>query len=340
MNSRNDEVVNIELLARSGLPLKHVQEWQSFLNSIAKSLHISVCVIMYLEGDQLTLLAKNDSNNNPFSIHSVLHLGEGKHYCEQIIKTKKPLFVRDASQDARWKDSIAANGNMLNYLGFPIFWPNGEVLGTLCILNSEVRDFKEVEQDLMMNFSRIIQSHVQLIYETQSLEDSYEDLQTVASTDQLTRIPNRRAFFEQAKKEIDRAIRYQHTLSLLMIDLDHFKRFNDEFGHDKGDKVLRLFAKETKKLIRTSDIFARIGGEEFAILMPETRLDDAYNFAERLRLHIAELPIHYENKKCQLTISIGLVESSSKKMTINTLLKKADELLYQAKQSGRNKTCK
>lgn len=162
-------------------------------------------------------------------------------------------------------------------------------------------------------------------------------LHEMATLDGLTRLLNRRHFIELCDKEVKRAKRHKLALSLLMFDLDHFKAVNDTFGHDVGDEVLRVLAEATRVNLRDFDMIGRIGGEEFAVVLPETTLAGAVVVAERLRKAVSELVIMAEEKAIAVTLSIGLADLSDAVPDVNGLMKYADNALYEAKRKGRNR---
>lgn len=157
-----------------------------------------------------------------------------------------------------------------------------------------------------------------------------------ANTDSLTGLSNRRYFIVQAEQEMRRAQRFGRKLSVIMMDLDHFKKVNDTFGHAIGDVVLETLAKAGLESLRTSDIMGRLGGEEFAILLPETDLKAAEEVAERLLIHIQETSIKAGKNILQCTTSLGVAHLLSKDKSIDDLLVRADKALYKAKGGGRN----
>jgi diguanylate cyclase (GGDEF)-like protein len=171
-----------------------------------------------------------------------------------------------------------------------------------------------------------------------ALENSrlFNEIQKMAMTDSLTNIYNRRKFFELADLEFDRARRYQHSLSLIMMDIDLFKIVNDTFGHAAGDLVLKHIAKLYLGSTRTVDTFARYGGEEFVILLPETAAIEAYHTAERLRLLIARSPFLFGENAINITISFGVVEMDASCKNMEELLDRSDQALYFSKNNGRN----
>lgn len=165
-----------------------------------------------------------------------------------------------------------------------------------------------------------------------------QELQNQAHMDYLTGLANRRYFMEQAEAELSRAVRYGNALSLLMLDIDFFKKVNDTYGHKTGDMVLQKLSQVCRDELREIDIPARIGGEEFAILLPETDGARAVEVAERLRLTIADLSIPLESGlPLQFTVSIGVATLTGDKVNIDMLLHLADQALYKAKNGGRNK---
>ncbi len=166
----------------------------------------------------------------------------------------------------------------------------------------------------------------------------YDSLKIMAVTDGLTGLYNHREFYQSLRRELERARRYRHTLSLLMIDVDDFKQFNDRFGHPAGDFALRKIAELLRKCARTTDILARYGGEEFAVILPESSAGGALMVAERIKSEVgdhnfiqsANIPVH-------LTVSIGIYSAESWEVTEDQMVSFADEASYLAKKSGKNR---
>ncbi len=170
-----------------------------------------------------------------------------------------------------------------------------------------------------------------------SVEARYhEELYQLATADPLTDLYNRRQFLELIDREIARATNYKRPLSLLIIDLDHFKQVNDEYGHPNGDLVLVKVALSLRGHSREESIVARIGGEEFAIVLPENDLDQAVSFAESLRIALSELEFILNGTTRKITVSIGVADWKPGMTSTGDLMQAADEQLYRAKQNGRN----
>ena len=161
-------------------------------------------------------------------------------------------------------------------------------------------------------------------------------LQYQADTDDLTGVTNRRRFLELAHTETNRALRYRHPLALALIDIDRFKRINDLYGHAAGDRALLVVVQVCRRSIRDSDVFARYGGDEFAVLLPETGRDEAAEVMQRLCLSAAAQPVDLGDGPMAITISAGIATLASKD-SLDALLARADHALYQAKKTGRNR---
>jgi len=167
-----------------------------------------------------------------------------------------------------------------------------------------------------------------------------KELQLQARVDYLTGLFNRRHFIEQGELELSRALRYNNQLSAFMIDIDYFKQVNDTHGHRAGDMVLQALSRLCKEALRDVDLLGRMGGEEFAVLLPETSHEKAIEVAERLRETIEETPIVIETGlPLHITVSIGVTTLTGKDSNIDMLLNQADTALYQAKEAGRNRVC-
>ncbi|MEW6527754.1 MAG: GGDEF domain-containing protein [Spirochaetota bacterium] len=217
----------------------------------------------------------------------------------------------------------------------------------LIMLTHELEQFKARsdallrEKDTIVN--ELIESKKLLEKYSNNLEEMVEQrteiLKWLSITDPLTGLYNRRYFIEQIELEFKRAKRYNRDLSLLMLDIDHFKSVNDNYGHQVGDIVLRKISSIIINQLRDSDLAFRYGGEEFMVILPETKADDAINVAKRMKQEIMESEHAYRNLNFKVTASIGIVsikDMLSKFETVDDIIKKVDDNLYKAKNSGRN----
>lgn len=169
------------------------------------------------------------------------------------------------------------------------------------------------------------------------LDETQKRLKHIAVTDELTGLKNRRHIMEQMNKEYQRAVRTGGTLSLILLDIDNFKKVNDSLGHAFGDRVLRAVAQEMQGGLRSYDLLGRIGGEEFLIASPGSTLDDAAGLAERIRQKIKDRKISDRTREISVTVSAGVTSLSEQDAAADAILQRADDALYLAKQQGRDR---
>ncbi|HKB13688.1 MAG TPA: diguanylate cyclase [Vicinamibacterales bacterium] len=168
------------------------------------------------------------------------------------------------------------------------------------------------------------------------LEAARDNLARIASTDVLTELYSRRGWFEIAATEFSRSRRYNRAVSLMIVDLDYFKRVNDTYGHDAGDRLLQTFAALLRLECRQSDVVGRIGGEEFAVLLPETSVRSAQRLAGRIAAACRTLKVAAATGQVTCTCSIGISDLRPQDMSIDDAMRRADAALYEAKHAGRN----
>jgi diguanylate cyclase (GGDEF)-like protein len=159
----------------------------------------------------------------------------------------------------------------------------------------------------------------------------------MAITDELTGLYNRRGFYELGHREVERSRRFQRPLVAIMMDIDHFKRINDTYGHPVGDQVLAEVAKRCKDNLRRIDILGRLGGDEFTVLLPETDMFTGSRVAERLRLHVSAEPIITDGDPLRVSLSMGIAKATATTPDLDVLISRADSAMYRAKEKGRNR---
>lgn len=208
----------------------------------------------------------------------------------------------------------------------------------LAFLNG-ANDFITKPIDEMELLARV-NVHHKLAHTIRELEVSRRALAEQATTDPLTKLKNRRAFFDNGNRQISMARRYDTDLSILVIDLDYFKKINDSYGHQAGDEALVTVAQILSHMTRTEDTVARTGGEEFAVLLPDTNRLGAAVLAERIRSAVAREQFMINGQQVNLTLSIGVASYAVERVdTVDQLLNIADQRMYLAKKHGRNRIC-
>ena len=225
--------------------------------------------------------------------------------------------------------NTGAAENPLQAVQFMIF----VVAGTTFMIRALSGAQQSIERELVEANQRL---GARVNERTQALKESEERRGNLTTTDDLTGASNRSYFLEMSKMEFYRARRYQRPLAVIMIDGDRFKSINDTHGHAVGDLVLRELTHTCQNVLRASDIFGRIGGEEFAATLPDTGAEGATEVAERLRQAVEDSEVQIEDGAVKMTISIGVAVISDETIEYENLLKHADDALYRAKEGGRN----
>jgi diguanylate cyclase (GGDEF)-like protein len=280
----------------------------------------------------------------------------GHAFCAHaIVNPEKVLEIQDASKDVRFADNPLVTGGprIRFYAGAPLLTPSGSALGTVCVMDHVPRVLTPVMEDALRALSRQVSALLalrranvelellakaqwerqgQLERQQHKLEALNADLVQQSQTDGLTGLINRRAFDRLLREELSRAQRGAVSLALLMVDVDHFKSFNDDLGHVAGDDALKRVAHTLTVQARNYDHVARYGGEEFALVLPEADMDEACAAAERIRSAIEAM----HSPQRTITVSVG-VALSAPGDTPEQLIKRADKALYQAKGDGRNR---
>lgn len=246
-------------------------------------------------------------------------------FCRFVLNDEQPMVVQDASRDLRFATHPAVTGpdHVRFYAGVPLKTKARHTIGTVCAINRTPRSFSRRDLGILEELAGAAMDRIEL-------------MQT-ASTDSLTDALTRRAFKREAEQLIAAALRHKHGLACLLLDVDHFKKVNDTYGHAAGDEVLKAVAATCRSKLRTSDLFGRLGGEEFAILLPHVGAEDAMIAAEKLRAEIAARAISGEFGTLNVTASFGVSALSIVGRDIETLLAQADAAMYQAKGTGRNR---
>ena len=213
-----------------------------------------------------------------------------------------------------------------------------KVIGTLFLRTSrKVHTFSANEVRLLNAIASASANALYNAFLFEQVEDEKTRLEKLAITDYLTGIFNIRYFYHRIIEEFSRSQRYAFPVSSLMLDIDHFKKVNDVYGHKTGDMVLKEFAQLVKKHLRKSDVFARYGGEEFIVLLPQTSLDGAVVEAERIRKCVKDHKLKSLKNKAQLTVSIGIATYPDPRIkTHDDLIACSDDALFTAKQRGRD----
>ncbi|MFK5984749.1 MAG: sensor domain-containing diguanylate cyclase [Pseudomonadota bacterium] len=265
----------------------------------------------------------------PFSIEKIIPLSKKMFLGDYQIRTHKLLI-----------DPVRKNHKNIKSIAILPLLRHGEIIGIFSCVSTQKNRFEPDSGTIFMKrLSYIISVCIENVL-------NYERLKLCSLTDPLTKIRNRRFFDQSLIEEVTRVQRTQLPLSCLLIDIDHFKRVNDKYGHSAGDEVLVQVVKRIQKTLRSHEILARYGGEEFVLILPKTENTEALKVASRIISTVNTTPIAIDDKQeLTITISIGLStlykEFNSEDINFYglTLIEHSDQALYQAKETGRNKVC-
>ena len=276
-------------------------------------------------------------------------------FCEHAIRRPELFVVEDARLDARFCTNpfVSMGGGVVFYAGMPLRTADGHALGTLCVLDQRPRTLSDQQRSALKVLARQVMAWIELHarqsalagaladrdrlmewladYQHQ-LEQANDRLRALAATDELTGLKNRRAFDERLVYEFALARRNGRALSIAILDADNFKMINDELGHPAGDAVLQTLSRVLKGMVRETDLPVRFGGEEFAVILPDTDEKNALGWCERTQHALASS--NWQHRR--VTVSIGVAGLTPWYADPAHLVMRADEALYSAKARGKN----
>ena len=292
-------------------------------------------VVSRVDGDDYTITHVRSPNGRiaPGTLHTL-----AETYCAEMLAYGGVLALERAGQARlREREGYATLG-FESYIGAPIY-VDGALHGALFFAGPEprARPFTAADREIARQFADWIGHELARDCDLAALHRANAELAKLAKLDELTGILNRREFRRRADVEFERARRYGEVLSVLLVDLDHFKRINDGHGHAAGDEVLRRFAKAVVAELRPSDIFGRLGGEEFGVVLGHANLKQAFAVAERVRNRVRGR--YGLDEEREITVSIGTATLRPGDASVTAAMERADRALYIAKAAGRNMTC-
>ncbi len=313
--------------------LNHEEKISEILRLGCEHFDVSFGIISHVVGDSYTITHAR-SPNGELVAGTTFRLKDT--YCLLTLMTDGPTATENAGCSKFSKHPCYEIFGLETYIGAPLL-VDGVVHGTINFTASDIRkqSFTAADIQIVRQFADWIGNEIARQRDHQALMDAKIDLERVASIDDLTQILNRRAFLERANTEVQRFRRTQQPLTAVMMDIDNFKQINDQYGHATGDELLRKFAETVSGSLRAVDVFGRIGGEEFCLLLSGSDISRALKACERIRQKII-LECQLERVEQTITCSMGLAAAGREDADFSPLMQKADVALYAAKAGGRN----
>ncbi|HSB96565.1 MAG TPA: diguanylate cyclase, partial [Spongiibacteraceae bacterium] len=334
------DVLN-NLLQQIEPPPTAADNYQHACEQISKGLNWYE-LVSTLEEVSLVVLAALERDQGDFQ-HFLLTLNqrlEQAHQALQASQIHQTERVRDdAALNATVRGEVAqmqvqvAEATQLESLKSEVKQRLSNIVGAM---DHHASSEQERQQQFETQLAAVNDRLQEMEKHSQIIEQRLIEQQRLALLDMLTQLPNRHAYDERLEQEFERWQRYRHPLVLAVLDVDHFKTINDNYGHLAGDKVLRIIAKTLRSRLRKTDFIARFGGEEFVVLMPETTLDAALNTLQAMCAAVAECPFHFREQPVSITLSGGVAEFAVG-VAADTIFERADAALYRAKAAGRNR---
>jgi diguanylate cyclase (GGDEF)-like protein/PAS domain S-box-containing protein len=338
---RTNEIVRLRLRLWEYAAQHSIDELTQYaLDEIGKLTNSPVGFYHFVEIDQNTLSLQAWSTRTLAEFCKAE--GRGLHYpiseagvWVDCVYQRKPVIHNDYASLPNRKGMPEGHAAVVRELVVPTM-REGKLVAILGVGNKPV-DYDEKDVEFVSYIADVAWTIVEQKRANEQILQLNSRLEQLAMTDELTGLLNRRSFFNRGAEEIRRSLRYHSPLSLLMVDIDDFKVVNDTYGHDAGDRMLRCVADTFLHNIRDIDVLARLGGEEFGILLPNTDIADATKLAERLRLAIEKTSCAVQGHQSGVTVSVGVATRTKDVQSIDNLLKRADTAMYQAKDQGRNR---
>lgn len=302
---------------------------QRILNQVTMILQCQLSSILLVDEslEQLKFSYMSMDEEKQILQDTGLKMGEG--IAGSVWANGIPMMINDVQSDSRFSRRVdeKSNNQTRSVIAVPLV-VNGRIIGVMEAINKIDGVFSSFDLQAMQYIS------------TQSaIAINNANLYVMAISDGMTKLFIKKYFRERLYGELTRADRYSHPLCLVMLDIDHFKKVNDTYGHLAGDRVLIDVARVIKESCRSADLPCRYGGEEFAVILPETRLQDGFLFTERIRKKIEEIRCEFQGLSIGITISAGIVSvDDSEPADIEQFIEMADKALYYSKNNGRNRT--
>lgn len=306
----------------------NLEKWQKTVDLMSE-LYDSACgVIVQIRNDEFSVVrtSKNESN---FLTEDSTWAWEMKSFCRKVVESKQALYINDTVKSSKWKGAPAVcAGPVRSYFGLPILWPDGNVFGTICLIDTKSSNYNLTFRDLLDQLRDLIGADLRHVVDMRNLEKA-------AITDELTGLYNLRGLCDLGQQRISDAHRFNLSLALIYIDIDNLKVINDEYGHKQGDECIVTLARMMKINFRKNDVVARVGGDEFLVitLNKGSSYQELEYTCERLTNDFVE-QFPKVDRGHKLSISFGVkFFKDDQKCDLMNMIDEVDKIMYEAKRN-------
>tara|TARA_B110000046_G_C12967736_1_gene387505 strand:- start:146 stop:1171 length:1026 start_codon:yes stop_codon:yes gene_type:complete len=301
-----------------------LHKWQKTIDLITGLFSAPSGYIVQATSKGYRVVIRSNEGGSNFETNSILP-PQTPLFCRYVAENNNILYVNDACNNEQWNTmpEVIEDG-VQSYLGLPIHWPEGDVFGTLCLKDSKKTSYTDEYFELIEQLRDLIEDDLALIY-------SFEQMREIAMLDPLTNIYNRRALTLLAQQKLNLALRLGFDVCCLFIDINDFKKLNDTYGHEAGDKALIILANTLKTHLRDADIVGRLGGDEFIAVMQISDKSKLSYIIDKITTEYSKALI--KESVCDLSLSIGYSFTENQKQPFDALLNNADQAMYKNKQA-------
>lgn len=301
-----------------------LHKWQKIIDLITGLFSAPSGYIVQVTSKGYRVVIRSNEGGSNFETNPILP-PQTPLFCKHVAENNNILYVNDACNNEQWKTMPEViEGGVQSYLGLPIHWPEGDVFGTLCLKDTKQTSYSDEYFELIEQLRDLIEDDLALVY-------SYEQMREIAMLDSLTGIYNRRALNLLAQQKLNLALRLGFDVCCLFIDINDFKKLNDTYGHETGDKALIILADTLKTHLRDADIVGRLGGDEFIAVMQVSDKSKISYIMNKISSEYSKAL--FKEDVCDLSLSIGYSFTNKQKQPFEALLNDADHAMYKNKQA-------
>ncbi len=298
--------------------------WQDLVNLMAELCDTPAGFIVQVTPENYQVTIANQNLKNPYKAGVVIE-HDVNIFCRQVVQEQSPLYVGNATELNVWQDNPEVSADGFNtYLGYPLYWPSGNIFGTICVMDFAKTDFDERYHRLLQHFKKMAEYELKLINQKLTIE-------FISYTDEQTHLLNRRGLLAQYSSRLKLADRHNELVAVNFYDINQLKKVNDKFGHTSGDKLIENFAEALNLTYRETDLLARFGGDEFIGLVFIKKASEI----ERLNLRLKDNLAKYASA-VDITFSVGTIIVEAKEiksdLDLQEIIGQADKAMYREKQ--------